>query len=306
MFWRSSIWSFHQLAGACSPRTRWWTDDPKPPATGTTAPSGAPGGAPGEAGLPLADAITKIPVTEEQRTGYERDSFKHWVDEDDNGCPARQEVLIAESVTAPKQGDRCTLSGGSWMSYYDEAEVTDAKKLDIDHIFPLAETWDSGAHDWTPERREAYANDLGAERSLVAVTAKTNRSKADKDPAAWMPPAPSATCIYLVDWTATKLRWGLSADETEQAALLELTGPCADSTVAYGPALQSTIVHRCVDICVDVITLEGARRSMGPPRASTSRKARPRCRRFTCCSRLLADIEVGELNQVRSATPLWG
>lgn len=117
-------------------------DDPKPSATGTTAPSGAPGGAP-EGGLALADAIRKIPVSEEQRTGYERDSFKHWVDEDDDGCPTRQEVLLAEAVTAPKQGDRCTLSGGSWTSYYDEADVTDAKKLDIDHMVPLAEAWDS-------------------------------------------------------------------------------------------------------------------------------------------------------------------
>ncbi|MEU4924589.1 HNH endonuclease family protein [Streptomyces parvus] len=211
-------------------------DDPKPSASGTTAPSGAPGGAPEGGGLTLADAIKKLPVAEEKRAGYERDSFRHWVDEDGDGCPTRQEVLIAEAVTAPEQGARCTLSGGSWMSYYDEVEVTDAKRLDIDHMVPLAEAWDSGAYDWTPERREAYANDLDAERSLVAVTAKSNRSKADRDPAAWMPPAASATCTYLVDWTATKLRWGLSADTAEQAVLLELAEPCADSTVEYEPA----------------------------------------------------------------------
>ncbi|MFB8067637.1 HNH endonuclease, partial [Streptomyces rubiginosohelvolus] len=121
-------------------------DDPKPSPTGTTAPSGAPGGAPDKGGLALADAIRKIPLAEEKRTGYERDSFKHWVDEDNDGCPTRQEVLLAEAVTAPEQGDRCTLSGGTWTSYYDEAEVTDAKKLDIDHMVPLAEAWDSGAH----------------------------------------------------------------------------------------------------------------------------------------------------------------
>ncbi|MFE3431146.1 HNH endonuclease family protein [Streptomyces sp. NPDC059171] len=211
-------------------------DDPKPPATTATAPSGAPGGPPDESGLPLADAIKKIPVAEEQRTGYERDAFKHWVDEDGDSCTTRAEVLLAEAVTAPEQGARCTLSGGSWLSYYDEVEVTEARKLDIDHMVPLAEAWDSGAYDWTPERREAYANDLDAERSLVAVTARTNRSKADKDPAAWMPPAQSATCTYLTDWTATKLRWGLTADETEQAALLELAEPCTDSTVEYEPA----------------------------------------------------------------------
>ncbi|KQX30788.1 hypothetical protein ASD97_13180 [Streptomyces sp. Root63] len=118
-------------------------DDLKPSATGTAAPSGAPGGDPDEGGLPLADAIKKVPVAEERRTEYERDSFKHWVDEDEDGCATRQEVLLAEAVTAPEQGDRCTLSGGSWTSYYDEAEVTDAKKLDIDHMVPLAEAWDS-------------------------------------------------------------------------------------------------------------------------------------------------------------------
>ncbi|MEW2173442.1 HNH endonuclease family protein [Streptomyces sp. NPDC007027] len=222
---------------ACSAETV-EADDAKPTATasGSTDPSGAPGGAPEEAGLPLVEAIGSIPVAEEQRTGYERDSFKHWVDEDGDSCSTRAEVLLAEAVTAPEQGARCSLSGGSWLSYYDEVEVTDAKKLDIDHMVPLAEAWDSGAHDWTPERREAYANDLDAERSLVAVTARTNRSKADKDPAAWMPPAQSATCTYLADWTATKLRWGLTADETEQAALLELAEPCTDSTVEYEPA----------------------------------------------------------------------
>ncbi|MBM7054084.1 HNH endonuclease family protein [Streptomyces durocortorensis] len=235
-----SLYAAVLIAGAltaCSAETV-EADDAKPTATasGSTNPSGAPGGTAEEAGLPLIEAIGSIPVTEEQRTGYERDSFKHWVDEDGDSCTTRAEVLLAEAVTAPEQGARCSLSGGSWLSYYDEVEVTDARKLDIDHMVPLAEAWDSGAHAWTPERREAYANDLGADRSLVAVTAKTNRSKADRDPAQWMPPAESATCTYLVDWTATKLRWALAMDEAEKAALLNLAEPCTDSVVEYEPA----------------------------------------------------------------------
>nr|MDT0525885.1 HNH endonuclease family protein [Streptomyces sp. DSM 41633] len=142
-------------------------------------------------------------------------------------------VLIAEAVTAPQQGARCTLSGGGWLSYYDEVEVTDAKKLDIDHMVPLAEAWDSGAHDWTPERREAYANDLDAERSLVAVTAKTNRSKADQDPSTWLPPLADARCTYAADWVATKLRWGLTADQPEAAALTDLAETCGTQPLAY-------------------------------------------------------------------------
>ncbi|WP_326615372.1 HNH endonuclease family protein (plasmid) [Streptomyces scopuliridis] len=206
-------------------------DDGRAAVSEPATPSGAAGGP--AAGLSLADAIATLPVAAESREGYKRDSFKHWVDEDGDSCNTRMEVLKAEAVVAPKQGPRCMLTGGEWLSYYDEQTVTDPKKLDIDHMVPLAESWDSGASEWTAERREAYANDLGAERSLVAVTAKTNRSKADKDPQDWMPPAESARCTYLVDWTATKLRWSLSADTAEVAALQELAADCPDSTVEY-------------------------------------------------------------------------
>ncbi|MGY3056663.1 hypothetical protein ACVWZD_000907 [Streptomyces sp. TE3672] len=103
-------------------------------------------------------------------------------------------------------------------------------------MVPLAEAWDSGAPKWDADRRMRYANDLGAERSLVAVTAKTNRSKADKDPSEWMPPADSAKCTYLADWTATKLRWKLSADERERAALETLAKGCSDTAVKYEAA----------------------------------------------------------------------
>ncbi|WP_241192086.1 HNH endonuclease family protein [Streptomyces sp. ADI97-07] len=210
--------------------------DAKPSTTASpasAAPSGAAGGGPAEGGLPLSDAIAKLPEGVEKRDGYERDSFRHWVDEDGDGCQTRAEVLIEEATTKPEQGERCALTGGVWMSYYDEVEVTEARKLDIDHMVPLAEAWDSGAYGWTAERREAYANDLGAERSLVAVTAKTNRSKSDRDPADWLPSAEAAHCLYAADWTATKLRWELSADAKERAALVKLADACPDTTVQY-------------------------------------------------------------------------
>lgn len=48
------------------------------------------------------------------------------------------------------------------------------------------------------------------------------RSKADQDPAAWLPPAVGYRCTYATDWVADKTRWGLSVDTNEQAALGEL------------------------------------------------------------------------------------
>ncbi|MGY3676839.1 HNH endonuclease family protein [Streptomyces sp. TE33382] len=116
----------------------------------------------------------------------------------------------------------------------DEVTVTAAGELDIDidHMVSLAEAWDSGDSKWDIDRRMRYANDLGSDRSLVAVTAKTNRSKSDKDPAQWLPPA-SAQCTYGAGWTATKLRWKLTAGKAEQTALEALADGCPDTVVKY-------------------------------------------------------------------------
>ncbi|XXZ53126.1 HNH endonuclease family protein (plasmid) [Streptomyces cavourensis] len=187
----------------------------------------------------LADAVELVNVTEENRTGYTRSSFKHWNSGDDksDGCNTRNEVLLAEAIVAPTVEAGCKLTGGTWRSYYDGQEVTSAGALDIDHMVPLAEAWDSGASAWTAARREAYANDQGSTVSLVAVTARTNRQKADQDPADWMPPAPDAQCRYVGEWVATKLRWQLTADNRELEALkLYAQGPCQDTIVHYTPA----------------------------------------------------------------------
>ncbi|MFF5638663.1 HNH endonuclease family protein [Streptomyces sp. NPDC012825] len=188
--------------------------------------------------LPLEDAVGKLPVAEEDRTGYTRTSFRHWntgLDAAD-GCNTRNEVLLTEAVQEPAVAAGCKLTGGRWVSYYDNVKVDEAGKLDIDHMVPLAEAWDSGASTWTSTRREAYANDQGAAASLVAVTARTNRSKADQDPATWMPPLPDAHCRYIGEWTATKLRWDLAVDQTEAEALKVYAEACETTIVHYNPA----------------------------------------------------------------------
>jgi hypothetical protein len=125
--------------------------------------------------------------------------FHHRANPSD-GCNTRTEVLIAEAVEPPTVGPKCRLTGGRWWSYYDQVWVTSASGLDIDHMGPLAEAWDSGASGWSAQRREAYANDLGAATSLVAVTARSNRSKSDQDPATWLPPAAEVHCRYVAEW----------------------------------------------------------------------------------------------------------
>lgn len=66
-------------------------------------------------------------------------------------------------------------------------------------------------------------------RALIAVSFQSNRSKADKDPADWLPTAVDYRCTYLEDWAAIKTRWNLAVDPTEQNALLDLAATCENS-----------------------------------------------------------------------------
>lgn len=180
---------------------------------------------------PLRTAISSLPVATEVRTGYDRTLFPHWKDADGDCQNARHEVLVAEtSVTATfTTSSRCTVATGRWLSYYDRASWTAASDVDIDHVVALAEAWDSGARSWTTTRRQAYANDLGDKRSLAAITDNVNHSKGDQDPATWLPTYDR--CRYVIEWTAVKIRWGLSVDAGERNALVQQGSLCSDVTL---------------------------------------------------------------------------
>ncbi|MFF3215583.1 HNH endonuclease family protein [Streptomyces sp. NPDC002886] len=210
----------------------------------THSPARSTGGAaPGAAGvrapLPLFEAIDRLPVAAEHREGYKRDLYKHWNKglNSGDGCDTRREVILSEAVTAPQVAIGCKLTGGSWRSPYDNLVVIDAGRLDVDHFIPLAEVFDSEQTPWSAARRESYANDQASPDTLIAVSAASNRSKSDKDPAEWLPSDGSYHCTYAATWVGTKLRWDLAADDAEVQALLGLAEDCPTTTVVYEPAL---------------------------------------------------------------------
>ncbi|WP_200209563.1 HNH endonuclease family protein [Micromonospora coerulea] len=211
-------------------RTLRWTATLLAAVTATTALTAAPAHAETYSAY-LRTAVANLPVATEVRTGYDRSLFPHWIDADGDGCNTRYEVLIAEATTKPTVGSGCSLSGGRWYSYYDNAYWTITSDLDIDHMVPLAEAWDSGARNWTTSRRQSYANDLGDSRPLVAVTDNVNQAKGDQDPATWMPPYSSARCRYINEWVATKIRWRLTVDTSEKNALTSWANSCPNVTI---------------------------------------------------------------------------
>lgn len=170
--------------------------------------------------LGLLTALDCLPVVEERIGGYDRKLFKHWVDANGNGKNTRAEVLIAESLVSVRfSSTGKTVSTGKWVSLYDGETWTNASDVDIDHVVALAEAWRSGAWKWSAARRQAYANDLGVAWTLRAVTDNVNQEKSDDDPTYWLPPLESATCLYLTEWVAVKIRWKLSVDAEERQSI---------------------------------------------------------------------------------------
>jgi hypothetical protein len=66
--------------------------------------------------------------------------------------------------------------------------------------------------------------------TLITVSGSSNRSKADKDPAAWLT-VPADQCAYATDWAAGKLRWQLTQDTAEPDALDRLAKSCPTFSV---------------------------------------------------------------------------
>ncbi len=202
------------------------------PPTVPSGPSAAPsptdpsGGPVAEEAAALVDHLVVTPET--GADSYDRDMFGgSWIDADGDGCDTRAEVLITESRT-PAQVDPygCGIVAGDWVSTYDGYTTPDPTELEIDHVVALAEAWRSGASQWDDATRLAYANDLDEPTALAAVTAATNQSKSDRDPASWQPPDATAWCAFATAWVTVKVRWGLTADRLEVDTLRNMLAAC--------------------------------------------------------------------------------
>ncbi|WP_075735500.1 HNH endonuclease family protein [Streptomyces acidiscabies] len=167
--------------------------------------------------------LSQLTVATENRTGYDRDLFPTWITISGT-CNTRETVLKRDGSNVVTDS-ACAATSGSWYSPYDGATWTAASDLDIDHLVPLAEAWDSGASAWTTAQRQAFANDL-TRPQLIAVTDNVNQSKSDQDPATWMPSVTSYRCTYVRAWVQVKYYYDLSVDSAEKSALTSYLANC--------------------------------------------------------------------------------
>jgi hypothetical protein len=187
-------------------------------------------GTPAQAALPTPISastartyLASLKVATENRTGYSRDLFKTW-DTISGTCNTREWILKRDG-TSVVTDSACAATSGTWYSPYDGATWHAASDVDIDHLVPLAEAWDSGASAWSSAKREQLANDV-TRPQLLAVTDNINESKGDQDPASWLPSVTSYRCTYVRAWIQVKSYYGLSVDTAEKNALTSVLNGC--------------------------------------------------------------------------------
>jgi hypothetical protein len=167
--------------------------------------------------------LASLTVATENRTGYDRDLFPHWITQ--SGTCNTRETVLKRDGSGVVTDSACAATSGSWYSPYDGATWSAAADVDIDHLVPLAEAWDSGASAWTTSRRQSFANDL-TRPQLIAVTDNVNQAKGDQDPATWMPSRTAYRCTYVRAWVQVKYYYGLSVDSAEKSALQSYLASC--------------------------------------------------------------------------------
>jgi hypothetical protein len=139
----------------------------------------------------------------------------------------------AQPLTPTNGG--CPVQYGSWETPYDwnAAAPTTPQRvtfnasnntlgtgLQIDHIVPESNAWETGAADW-PETWPTqgnqmlidFTNDRGGPE-LLAVSSLTNNQKNNSPPEIWTPGItagtnPGMTCAYVKMWIAVKWEWDL-------------------------------------------------------------------------------------------------
>jgi len=179
-------------------------------------------------------------------TGYDRDLFgQAWSDDTatpfgHNGCDTRNDILrrdLENPVVSAGTNGCLVLSGLLHDPYtgkpihFLRGEAT-SSQVQIDHVVALGDAWQTGAQQWTDDKRQEFANDP---LNLLAVDGPTNQSKGAGDAATWLPPSRAFRCSYVARQTAVKDKYGLWMTAAERAATRLTLAGCPTTRLPKEP-----------------------------------------------------------------------
>ena len=190
---------------------------------------GSPGGDTPIAVLSLLSVREKVPLT-----GYSRDLYgQAWTDDNSNplgrnGCDERnnslKRALTAQVIKPGTHG--CVVLSGTLVDPYTGKVVQfvrgpDSAAVQVDHVVPLANSYQTGAQQLSAAERQDFATDP---LNLITTDGPTNQAKGDGDASEWLPPR--NRCLYVARQIAVKAKWHLWVTGTEKAAMQSVLAGC--------------------------------------------------------------------------------
>jgi hypothetical protein len=183
--------------------------------------------------------LNSIPVKgPAPKTGYSREQFgKPWTDDVDvegghNGCLTRDDILRRDlSNVVPARG--CEILSGVLHDPYTGKDVPFNREegtdvlVQIDHIVPLLDAWQTGAQQWDLVKRTQFANDPA---ELLAVSGKANRKKKAGDVATWLPSNKDYRCEYVTKFVKVIAQYGLWMVQSEHDEAARVLSKCSSQT----------------------------------------------------------------------------
>lgn len=160
--------------------------------------------------------VTESPaqvIESEPRISYNREVFGRWADLDGDCQDTRQEILIRDAQQYSLNFNGCRVESGVWIDYYSGKELTNPGTIDIDHLVPAKELWDSGGYLFDLEYLIVMYNDPD---NLVVTSRSINRGKGSYEPHEWRTYHKVINqCDFLNRWYSFKMKWRLNFDQAE-------------------------------------------------------------------------------------------
>ncbi len=156
--------------------------------------------------------------------GYHRKRFQPRWAPHKGRCDTRETVLARDGRRVRRDA-ACHPVKGVWYSPYDGKRLKSEKRVDVDHVVPLAYAWRSGAKRWSQAKRRAFANDL-TRPELLTVSHSANIAKGGQGPQSWRPQRRAHWCRYAGSWITVKRHYRLFVTRKEKVALLNMLRTC--------------------------------------------------------------------------------
>lgn len=199
------------------------------------------------------EMLNKIPITSNEPVDveYSRSEWKHWSTIEGKPCwNIRNEILhrdakpntviyidkkmnsttnydeacaIGKPVIVDGQRKINTENSGEWIDPYTGRQMTSSSDIDIDHVVSLSYAAKNGGHNWSLDKKKAFANDLD---NLLATSAKSNRTKGDKGPSKYVPSYKAYHCQYAKTYTTIINKYNLSIDKSDYDVLEKMLDAC--------------------------------------------------------------------------------